>query len=179
MAARTGNSYIDPMGNSKRGRKNTAADIQKRRDVIEECLVRGDWTLRRQAQVAASFDVTHSQVKKDATLIRRSWAEQDQDQTRDELRSDWRQRVHKAIREASESGHSHTVARLLATEARVLGLEAPQQVEVAHTVHTVQDAPRLAADVLKALPVACELLGIEAPALPVIDLDAYDVETVE
>jgi len=164
---------------NKTGRKNTAAQVQARRDVIEECLVRGDWTLRRQAQVAASFGVSQTQVRIDACKIRRAWADQEQEQTTEELRSDWRQRVHKAIREASEAGQSHTVARLLATEARVLGLEAPQVVEVSHTVHTIDDAPRLAADVLRALPMACELLGIEAPALPVIDVEALDLEDFE
>ena len=52
-------------------------------------------------------------------------------------------------------------------------------VEVSHTVHTIDDAPRLAADVLRALPMACELLGIEAPALPVIDVEALDLEDLE
>ena len=95
----------------------------------------------------------------------------------DEMRSDWRQRVHKAMRDAAEIGHTHTVAKLLATEARVLGLEAAVQLEVSHKVtHTIEDAPRLAADVLKALPVACKVLGIEAPALPVIDVDAIEVD---
>tara|TARA_Y100000593_G_scaffold88091_1_gene169756 strand:- start:142 stop:654 length:513 start_codon:yes stop_codon:yes gene_type:complete len=158
------------------GRKHSAEQVRQRRDVVEECLVRGDWTLRRQAQVAASFNVTESQVRKDATAIRREWAAQEQEQTQDEIRSDWRQRVHKAIREASERGHDVTVAKLLATEARVLGLEAPQVVEVSHTVHTIQDAPRLAADVLRALPIACDLLGIEAPALPIIDVDTLEIE---
>ena len=164
------------MSGNKPGRKNTAEQVQRRRDVIEECLVRGDWTLRRQAQVAASFGVSANQVRIDACKIRRAWAEQDQEQTTEELRSDWRQRVHKAIREAGERGHDVTVAKLLATEARVLGLEAPQVVEVSHTVHTIDDAPRLAADVLRALPMACELLGIDTPALPVIDVDALDLE---
>ena len=70
-----------------------------------------------------------------------------------------------------ELGHTTTVARLLATEARVLGLEAPQQVDIRAQVHTIEDAPRLAADLLKALPAACELLGVSAPALPVINIE--------
>ena len=111
-----------------------------------------------------------------ASLAPGPWSSQDQDQSHDEIRSDWRQRVHKAIREASDRGHDVTVARLLATEARVLGLEAPQVVEVSHTVHTVQDAPRLALDVLRAFPMACDLLGFEAPALPIIDIDTLEIE---
>jgi hypothetical protein len=164
------------MSSNRSGRKHSAEQVQQRRDVIEECLTRGDWTLRRQAQVAASYNVTASQVRKDACLIRRAWASQDQEQSHEEIRSDWRQRVHKAIREASESGHTHTVAKLLATEARVLGLEAPQVVEVSHTVHTIQDAPRLALDVLRALPMACDLLGIEPADLPIIDVDTLEIE---
>ena len=35
-------------------------------------------------------------------------------------------------------------------------------------VHTIEDAPRLAAELLKALPSACDLLGVDAPALPMI-----------
>ena len=140
-------------------------------DVIEECLTRGEWTLRRQSQVASTFNVSPQQVRKDAAAIRRSWAQQDQEQTVEELRSDWRQRVHKAIREASTVGHTHTVAKLLATEARVLGFESAVQVDVSHQVtHTIEDAPMLAQRVIKALPTACRVLGIETPQLPVIDL---------
>ena len=153
-------------------RKHTDDQVQLRRDVVEECLVRGDWTLRRQAQVARQHNVCRSQVRHDAAKIRREWASQDQEQSHEEIRSDWRARVHKAARDAAERGHDITVARLLATEARVLGLEAPTRVEVAHTHHTIQDAPRLAAEVFKALPLACQVLGVAVPALPVIDVEA-------
>ena len=159
------------------GRKHTDEQVQNRRHVIEECLIRGDWTLRRQAQVATSYDVSPAQVRKDAAQIRREWASQDTEQTVDELRSDWRQRVHAATRLASERGNDATVAKLLGIEARVIGIEAAMQVDVNHRVmHTVEDAPRLAADVIRALPMACEVLGIEVPALPMIDLDVIDVE---
>ncbi len=159
---------------SQTGRKNTDEMVRQRRDVVEALLIKGDWTLRRQAQVADQFDVSTRQVRKDAALIRREWASQDQEQTTDEIRSDWRQRVQATIQQAMELGHTTTVARLLATEARVLGLEAPQQVQLQAQVHTIDDAPRLAVDLLKALPAACELLGVEAPALPVIEEDDSD-----
>ncbi len=133
--------------------------------------MRGEWTLTRQAQVADQFDVSPNQVRKDAALIRREWASQDQEQTTEEIRSDWRQRVQATINQAMELGHTTTVARLLATEARVLGLEAPQQVDIRAQVHTIDDAPRLAAELLKALPAACDLLGVDAPALPLIEME--------
>ena len=154
---------------TKTGRKNTDEMVRQRRDVVEALLVKGDWTLRRQAQVADQFDVSTRQVRKDAALIRQQWAEQDQEQTTEEIRSDWRQRVQATIQQAMELGHTTTVARLLATEARVLGLEAPQQVQLQAQVHTIDDAPRLAAELLKALPAACDVLGVDAPALPMID----------
>ena len=130
--------------------------------------MRGEWPLTRQAQVADQFDVSPNHVRKDAALIRREWASQDQEQTTEEIRSDWRQRVQATINQAMDLGHTTTVARLLATEARVLGLEAPQQVDIRAQVHTIDDAPRLAAELLKALPAACDLLGVDAPALPMI-----------
>ena len=133
--------------------------------------MRGEWTLTRQAQVADQFDVSPNQVRKDAPLIRREWARQDQEQTTEEIRSDWRQRVQATINQAMDLGHTTTVARLLATEARVLGLEAPQQVDIRAQVHTIDDAPRLAAELLKALPAACDLLGVDAPALPLIEME--------
>ena len=151
------------------GRKHTDEEVRARREVVEAHLVRGDWTLTRQAQVADQFDVSPNQVRKDAALIRREWAGQDQEQTTEEIRSDWRQRVQATINQAMELGHTTTVARLLATEARVLGLEAPQQVQLQAQVHTIDDAPRLAAELLKALPAACDVLGVDAPALPMID----------
>ena len=150
------------------GRKHTDEEVRARREVVEAHLVRGDWTLTRQAQVADQFDVSPNQVRKDAALIRREWAGQDQEQTTEEIRSDWRQRVQATINQAMELGHTTTVARLLATEARVLGLEAPQQVQLQAQVHTIDDAPRLAAELLKALPAACDVLGVDAPALPMI-----------
>lgn len=153
------------------GRKHTAEEVEARREVVEAHLVRGDWTLTRQAQVAREFNVSASQVRQDAAKIRREWASQEQEQTTEEIRSDWRQRVQATINQAMELGHTTTVARLLATEARVLGLEAPQQVDIRAQVHTIEDAPRLAADLLKALPAACELLGVSAPALPVINIE--------
>lgn len=143
--------------------------MQRRREVVEALLVKGDWTLRRQSQVARQFDVSQSQVQQDAALIRKQWAGQDQEQTKEEIRSDWRQRVMATMQQAMELGHTTTVAKLLATEARVLGLEAPQQVDIRAQVHTIDDAPRLAAELLKALPAACDLLGVETPALPMID----------
>ena len=152
------------------GRKHTKEEVRARRDVIEDHLVRGDWTLKRQAQIADRFDVSPNQVRQDAALIRREWASQDQEQTTEEIRSDWRQRVMATMQQAMELGHTTTVAKLLATEARVLGLEAPQQVDIRAQVHTIDDAPRLAAELLKALPAACDLLGVDAPALPLIDL---------
>ena len=151
------------------GRKHTDEQVQQRRDVIEALLIKGDWTLRRQAQVAAQYDVSPNQVRKDAAIIRREWAGQEQEQSHDELRADWRQRGMATMQQAMELGHTTTVAKLLATEARVLGIEAPQQVQVQAQVHTIDDAPRLAVDLLKALPAACELLGVPVPALPVIE----------
>lgn len=151
------------------GRKNTDEEVRRRRELVEAMLIKGDWTLARQAQIADQFDVSTRQVRKDAVLIRKQWAEQDQEQTTEEIRSDWRQRVQATINQAMELGHTTTVARLLATEARVLGLEAPQQVQLQAQVHTVADAPRLAAELLKALPAACDVLGVDAPALPMID----------
>ena len=153
------------------GRKHTDEEVRARREVVEACLVRGEWTLTRQAQVADQFDVSPNQVRKDAALIRREWASQDQEQTTEEIRSDWRQRVQATINQAMDLGHTTTVARLLATEARVLGLEAPQQVDIRAQVHTIDDAPRLAAELLKALPAACDLLGVDAPALPMIEME--------
>ena len=153
------------------GRKHTDEEVRARREVVEACLVRGEWTLTRQAQVAQQFDVSPNQVRKDAALIRREWASQDQEQPTEEIRSDWRQRVQATINQAMDLGHTTTVARLLATEARVLGLEAPQQVDIRAQVHTIDDAPRLAAELLKAIPAACDLLGVDAPALPMIEME--------
>lgn len=73
------------------------------------------------------------------------------------------------MQQAMEMGHTSTVAKLLATEARVLGLEEPQQLQIQAQVHTVEDAPRLATELLKAIPAACEVLGIDSPALPILN----------
>ena len=145
--------------------------VQQRTDAIEGLLVKGDWTLRRQAQIAEHFEVSTSQVRKDAAKIRREWAGQEQEQSPDELRADWRQRVLATIHQAVELGHTRTGSGLWATVARVLGSEGPTQIDSGAQVHTVADAPRLAADVRQGRPAACELLGVDAPALPDFELE--------
>jgi hypothetical protein len=62
-------------------------------------------------------------------------------------------------------------ARLLQLEGQALGVYEATQLEVNHNVHTIDDAPRLAAELLKAIPAACDVLGVPVPQLPVIDVD--------
>ena len=63
-------------------------------------------------------------------------------------------------------------ARLLQLEGQALGVYEAEKVEVTHQMHTIDDAPRLAAELLNSLPAACTILGIDAPKLPIIDVES-------
>lgn len=56
------------------GKRGTAQDVEKRRQVIEAALMGGGWSLQVQAQLATRYSISTAQVRKDAALIRRQWA---------------------------------------------------------------------------------------------------------
>jgi len=154
------------------GRKSTADAVQERRHVIEAALVAGEWSLRVQDQLAERYGVTPRQIRQDAQAVRARWAEQESDLTLEDRHTRWRQRVDQTYRQALKDGHTLTISRLLAMEARVEGFDAPQRVQIVATVQQIADPAVMARQLLEAVPMLCEVLGVEAPALvlPVLDV---------
>lgn len=140
--------------------------------MIEAALVAGEWSLRVQDQLATRYGVTPRQIRQDAQAVRKRWAEQESDLTLEDRHTRWRQRVDQTYRQAVKDGHTLTISRLLAMEARVEGFDAPQRVQLEATVQTIADPDVVARQLLEAVPMLCEVLGLEAPVLelPVLDV---------
>ena len=143
--------------------------------MIEAALVAGEWSLRVQDQLATRYGVTPRQIRQDAQAVRKRWAEQESDLTLEDRHTRWRQRVDQTYRQAVKDGHTLTISRLLAMEARVEGFDAPQRVQLEATVQTIADPDVVARQLLEAVPMLCEVLGLEAP---VLELPVLDVEVV-
>ncbi len=131
----------------------------------------GEYNRSAQSALAKRFAVSVRQIQRDAATIRSEWAQDVSDTDRLTGKADWLQRVRKAQARSFKSGHSMAAARLLQLEGQALGVYEATQLEVNHNVHTIDDAPRLAAELLKAIPAACDVLGVPVPQLPVIDVD--------
>ena len=140
--------------------------------MIEAALVAGEWSLRVQDQLATRYGVTPRQIRQDAQAVRKRWAEQESDLTLEDRHTRWRQRVDQTYRQAVKDGHTLTISRLLAMEARVEGFDAPQRVQLEATVQTIADPDVVARQLLEAVPMLCGVLGLEAPVLelPVLDV---------
>ncbi|QDP65746.1 MAG: hypothetical protein GOVbin1773_41 [Prokaryotic dsDNA virus sp.] len=153
------------------GRKNTDDQVATRLAAVEAVLMSGEYNRSAQSALAKRFAVSVRQIQRDAATIRSEWAQDVSDTDRLTGKADWLQRVRKAQARSFKSGHSMAAARLLQLEGQALGVYEATQLEVNHNVHTIDDAPRLAAELLKAIPAACDVLGVPVPQLPVIDVD--------
>ena len=144
--------------------------------MVEAALVAGEWSLRVQAQLAERYDVTPRQIRQDASWVRRQWAAQESELSLEDRHAHWRQRLDQTYRQAVKDGHSITVAKLLSMEARVEGFDAPQRLQIDARVQAEADPDQVARQLLEAVPMLCEVLGVDAPALELPVLDAEEVE---
>lgn len=154
------------------GKRGTAEQVDERRHIVEAALVAGEWSLRVQAQLAERYGISTAQIRKDAAWVRRQWAQMESELTLEDRHAHWRQRLDQTYRQAVKDGHSITVAKLLSMEARVEGFDAPQRVQLDARVQTEADPDQVARQLLEAVPMLCEVLGVDAPALvlPVLDV---------
>jgi hypothetical protein len=157
------------------GRRGTAEAIQERRYVVEAALVAGEWSLRVQAQLANRYSVSPSQIRRDAAWVRQQWAAQESELSLEDRHAHWRQRLDQTYRQAVKDGHSITVAKLLSMEARVEGFDAPQRLQIDARVQVEADPDAVARQLLEAVPMLCEVLGVEAPLLELPVLDAEPI----
>ena len=155
------------------GKRGTAEAIQERRHVVEAALVAGEWSLRVQAQLAERYGISTAQIRKDAAWVRRQWAQMESELTLEDRHAHWRQRLDQTYRQAQKDGHSIPIAKLLSMEARVEGFDAPQRLQIDARVQAEADPDQVARQLLEAVPMLCEVLGVDAPALelPVLDVE--------
>lgn len=154
------------------GRKNTDEDVRARLAAVEAVLMSGEYSRSAQSALASRFAVSVRQIQRDAAAIRGEWASEVVASDKATDKADWLARVRKAQSRSFKAGHSMAAARLLQLEGQALGVYEAEKVEVSHQVHTIEDAPRLAAELLKSLPAACNVLGVDVPQLPIIDVES-------
>ncbi len=156
------------------GRKNTDEDVLVRLAAVESVLMSGEYNRSAQMRLSAQYSVTPRQIQRDAALIRQQWTEEVAETDSKAGKADWLQRVRSAQVRSFDSGHSMAAARLLQLEGQALGVYEPAKMDINHNVHTIDDAPRLAAELLQAIPAACDVLGVPVPQLPVIDIEEVE-----
>lgn len=154
------------------GRKNTDEDVRARLAAVEAVLMSGEYSRSAQSALASRFAVSVRQIQRDAATIRTEWASEVAASDKVADKADWLNRVRQAQSRSFKAGHSMAAARLLQLEGQALGVYEAEKVEVTHQMHTIDDAPRLAAELISSLPAACTILGIEAPKLPIIDVES-------
>ena len=104
--------------------------------------------------------------------IRLGWRKALEDTPTTEQRADWLARVRAGTARALRDGHSMAAARLLQIEGDALGVYAPQQIEIKQV--TNEDPRVLAQELLDALPMIHQVMGLPPP--PPKYIDVTDVE---
>ena len=154
------------------GKRATAEVIDARRGEVEQVMLSGNWTLRAQGALATRHGVSARQIREDAKLIRKGWAEEAEGITTEDARADWMARLRSAQAQAKGNNQPVALAKLLALEARACGHMEPVRVQVDHGMG---DPRQLAASVLDALPMVYQVLGLPAPEVPqIVDADCVD-----
>jgi hypothetical protein len=170
--------------------------IAIRRSEVEEALQRGDWSQRTRAKLMAKWDIGRQTLWEDRTAVLSDWDREVNSEPRGHHRAALVQRA----RYAAQLAHNRMTVvrgpmdpitgdredelvaqpditnflRAVQVEAKLLGANAPERVEVEHSgsVDLVVRTPEeKAMSVLRALPLACKVLGIDAPVIdiPVIE----------
>lgn len=142
--------------------------VALRMEDVERALLNEPWTLATQRVLADRHNVQPRQIRDDAKKIRDAWTEQAMDTNPHEAKADWVNRVRMAQYEARSNGQTIALSRLLSLEARCMGYEAPVNVNVNHTVETLDPVSQAKA-IVQYYPDAVRLLDAAGEAAPVID----------
>ena len=158
------------------GRKNTKALVATRRAAIEQRMMVGPLSWRDQLAFGAKWEITPRMVRMDMAIIAKSW----RDGVEADKVIDHRARLlaesHALKQLCLVGGKEGTALRCLEFQAQLTGANSPLEVNVSHSVDR-GDPAQVAARVIKALPMACQVLGLPVPELPeVIDADYHEGE---
>jgi hypothetical protein len=105
----------------------TRASIQAE---CEEALSRGMWSRRVELSIASHHGCQPAVVRRQRAVVERLWAMAAGKRDIKAERATWLERIRKVAALALAKGDFKTAERCLRTEARVLGLEQPIQVDV-------------------------------------------------
>lgn len=159
------------------GRKHTNAQVEQRRAEVEMVLMAGEYSLSAQQKLARRHHVTCRQIQRDAAEIRAGWRQELETTPDGEQRADWMARVRAGAARALRDGHSMAAARLLQIEGDALGVYAPQQIEIKQV--TNEDPRVLAQELLDALPMIHQVMGLPPPAPKYIDVQPSEADNDE
>ena len=150
--------------------KQTRDIVQKRLEDVENCLLVEPWTLATQRVLADRHNVKPRQIREDAKKIRDAWTEQAKETNPHEAKADWLNRLRMAQYQARSDGQTIALSRLLSLEARCMGFEAPVNVNVNHSVETLDPVAQASA-IVHYYPAAVRLLEAAGERTNVIDVE--------
>jgi len=157
---------------------STKENVDRRRAEVERIILAGQWTGLIRIDLAAEWNCDGSTLRRDAAYIRRQWKKEAKKVDKEDAELDWLMRTKAAsamLFDRGDKGDAAAGARLLAEEARVLGIQAPEKVELGVKVQVSIVAPReKARRIVGATVQACRLLGIEE-STPIGDLVEHPV----
>ena len=148
--------------------------VQKRLEDVENALLVEPWTMATQRALAERHNVQPRQIRKDAQKIRDAWTESAKQINPHESKADWLNRLRMAQHQARVDGHTIALGRLLSLEARCMGYESPVNVNVNHSVETLDPIAQASA-IVQYYPDAVRLLESVGETSTVIDA-AYETQ---
>ena len=158
--------------------RRTKAQVQERRDAVEEVLLTGRWCSSEVRRLAEIWEVTRSNIRADRVIIIESWKIDLAAVDRETQKAVLLQEI-RALRSASASagltrGDPRMVSQavqLIHLEATILGLDKPQPVE--QGAISIADPDAIASEVLALIPFAAGILGLDGP-VAVIDAASWE-----
>jgi len=151
------------------GRKNNDQTVQARRAALEHRMILGHLSLKEQRAFGDAWAVTPRQVRLDLRWVADRWVADQDDTTVADHRARLLAESNGIKTLALKNGREMVALRTLEFQAQLTGANAPQQVEVIHSIDR-GDPAQVARRVIQALPMACGVLGIPAPDLDVLDV---------
>jgi hypothetical protein len=157
-----------------RGRKNTKAVVETRRAAIEQRMMIGPISRLEQKKIGEKWGIAARTVRQDMGAVARGWREGVEADKVIDHRARLLAESHALKQLCMRGGKEGTALRCLEFQAQLTGANSPLEVNVSHSVDR-GDPAQVAARVIKALPMACQVLGLPVPELPeVIDADYHE-----
>jgi len=152
------------------GRKNSDKVVESRRAELEQRLMLGRLNRKQQQAFADEWGITARMVREDTQKIVERWRKEQNDTSADDHRARLLKESETIKTIALRNGKEVVALRTLEFQAQLTGAAAPAKLEVTHTVDR-GNPEEIAKRVIKALPLACDVLGIQAPEIEAIDVE--------